>query len=1215
MTQSPQPARLPSGGLIDRTRSLSFTFDGKPLSGFHGDTLASALIASGTRLIGRSFKYHRPRGILTAGVEEPNALVELRAGARREPNTRATTAELYDGLTAASQNRWPSLSLDLLSANQMVSPFLAAGFYYKTFMWPASFWEKLYEPLIRRAAGLGRGAGVEDPDTYEKACAFCDVLVIGSGPAGLMAARAAGRAGARVIVCEEDFAFGGRLLAERLAVDGKAGADWAADVVAELAAMPNVTLMPRTSVAGVYDGGTYAAVQRVADHLPEPPPFRPRQRLWKIVARRTVLASGAIERGIVFGGNDLPGVMMAGAVRSFLNRFAAVPMRRLAVFTCNDSGWQTVADARAAGLQVAAVIDTRTHIAAPLRALAQQAGAEVFPGGQVNDALGGRSVEAVDIRAADGRHTRLAVDGLAMSGGWNLNIGLASHLGHKPVWRDSVAAFAADALPPGFAIAGAAAGGLTLAQCLAEGAAAGARAAADSGHRPKPAEIPACSEDSAAISAFWHVAEARGKAFVDFQNDVTDNDIAIAYSEGFRSVEHLKRYTTLGMATDQGKLGNVPGMALMATLTGRDMAATGTTVLRPPHVPVALGAFAGHHRGRHFRPVRLSPLHSWSAARNASFTGIGAWLRPEFYPLPGEHDWLTACTREVRAVRSAVGLCDVSTLGKIDVMGKDAGAFLDRVYANTFSTLAVGKIRYGLMLREDGHVLDDGTCARLAPDHFVMSTTTANAVKVMHHLEFCIQVIWPELDVQLASVSEHWAQMALAGPRARDVLRAVVDPAFDLSDKALPYMGYAPVTVCGGTPARLFRISFCGELAYEIAVAARFGAALAEAMMQAGAAHDIVPYGLEALNVMRIEKGHVTGAEINGQTTAQDLGLGKMVSAKKDFIGRVLAQRPGLADPLRPALVGFKPVDKSARLRSGAHFVSQKAAANAASDEGFMTSCCYSPSLGCWIGLGLLRGGTARIGDVVRALDPIRNGETDLIVCSPHFVDAAGERLRPAEAVADRLLAISTPANAPNPLAASVRDDMMPGRHGAPEGPAGIFVQMHEYPVMLLVLARKGQQAALAAKIQALFGLALPVRPKRVMAGEMAAISLAPSQWLVTGPPALARQMANACEGLASVSDQSDSRALLRVAGPEVRPMLAKGVPLDLHPDAFQPGDAAATLVAHMSAWIWQLDDAPTYEIAVPRSMAGSFADWLQASAGEYGMEVRASLALNCAEQ
>ena len=994
MSKHPGDARLPAGGLIDRTRPLAFTFDKRAFTGFHGDTLASALIANNVQIVGRSFKYHRPRGIVSAGVEEPNALVELRTGPRREPNTRATTAELYDGLIAASQNRWPSLRFDALSVNQLFAPLLVAGFYYKTFMWPKSFWEKLYEPLIRRAAGLGRGAGVEDPDTYEKALAFCDVLVVGAGPAGLMAARAAARAGARVILCDEDFALGGRLLAEAHAIGNAAGSDWVAGVVAELASLGNVTLMPRTSVAGIYDGGTYAAVQRVSDHLPVPAPHQPRQRLWKIVAKRCVLAAGATERGIVFGGNDLPGVMMAGAMRAYVNRYAAVPMRRFGVFTCNDNGWRTVADCAAAGLQLVAIVDARADIPADLRALARRAGAELFVGGRVVDALGGSRVEALDIRAADGRHTRLAVDGLAVSGGWNPGIGLAAHLGHKPVWRAAIAAFVADAVPEGLALAGAAAGAMALPDCLAQGARAGTAAAEAAGFTASPGDIPPCSDDSAVQAPFWHVAESRGKAFVDFQHDVTDKDIAIAHREGFRSVEHLKRYTTLGMATDQGKLGNVPGLALMAALTGRGIEATGTTMARPPHVPVALGALAGMHRGLDFRPVRLSPLHAWSKRWGAQFAEIGAWLRPEFYPQAGESDWLQSCTREVETVRGKVGLCDVSTLGKIDVMGADAGAFLDRIYANSFSSLAVNRVRYGLMLREDGLLLDDGTCARLSDTHFVMSTTTANAVKVMQHLEFCRQVLWPDMDVQLASASEQWAQMALAGPRARDVLRCVVEAACDVSDKALPYMGFASVTLAGGIAARLFRISFCGELAYEIAVGARHGAAVADALMQAGAPFGIAPYGLEALNVMRIEKGHVTGAELNGQTTAHDLGLGRMVSTKKDFIGRVLAQRPGLTDSARPALAGFRPVDGTERLRSGAHFIALGAKGAASDDQGFMTSCCYSPSVGSWIGLGLIRGGVLRAGELVRAFDPIRRGDIEVEICLPHFVDPNGERLR-----------------------------------------------------------------------------------------------------------------------------------------------------------------------------------------------------------------------------
>ena len=1193
---APEFPRLPAGGLIDRARPLAFRFDGKALSGFHGDTLASALMASGTRLVARSFKYHRPRGIVTAGAEEPNALVELRSGARREPNTKATITELYDGLAADSQNRWPSLRFDLLAVNQLFSPLLVAGFYYKTFMWPASFWEKLYEPLIRRAAGLGRGAGVEDPDTYEKASAFCDVLVIGSGPAGLMAALAAGRAGARVILCEEDFAFGGRILGETCEIAGMPGPLWVAGMVAELASLPNVTLMPRTGVAGVYDGGTYAAVQRVSDHLPEPPPFQPRQRLWKIVARRAVLASGAIERGIVFGGNDLPGVMMAAAVRSYVNRFAVVPMQRLAIFTNNDSGWRMLADVPT-GMKVAAIVDTRAELAPGLLALARKAGAEVFAGGQVNDAHGGREIEALDIRAAGGRHVRLAVDGLALSGGWNPNVGLASHLGHRPVWRAELAAFVMDGLPGGLRVAGAAAGGLSLGTCLAQGAAAGAQAMEDTGFAAKPPEVPASSEDPANITAFWHVGTSRKKAFVDFQHDVTDKDIAIAHREGFRSVEHLKRYTTLGMATDQGKLANVPGMALMAALTGRGMEATGTTVLRPPHNPVALGAFAGHSTGTHFRPVRLSPLHEWSKGLNASFAEIGPWLRPEFYPLAGENDWLTACSREVNAVRGKVGLCDVSTLGKIDVMGPDAGAFLDLIYANTFSTLAVGKVRYGLMLREDGLVMDDGTCARLAPDHYVMSTTTANAVKVMQHLEFCHQVTWPGLDVQLASASEQWAQMALAGPRARDVLQAVLDPGCDVSDAALPYMGYAPASI-GGLPVRLFRISFSGELAYEIAVGARFGAVLAAALMQAGAPHGIVPYGLEALNVMRIEKGHATGSEITGQTTAADLGLGKMVSAKKDFVGRLLAQRPALADPLRPALAGFRPVDRTDRLRSGAHLVARDASATAGNDEGYLTSCCYSPSTGSWIGLGLIRGGVSRAGEIVRAVDLIRQREILVEICAPHFVDPAGERLRPAPVLAGQ--AADAVASRVGPTLRAASDGAYSfGR----SGPPGVVAHWQHYGTAALVLARKGQIPALAAKITNLHGLALPNGPGRVAAGEIAFTGLAPGQWLATGPEGFVARLATDLAGLASVSDQTDARVFLRLKGANLRETLAKGVPLDLHPASFAPGAAAATLAAHVSVWLWRLDH-DTFELAVPRSMLGSFMDWLNASAAEFGLEV-----------
>jgi sarcosine oxidase subunit alpha len=982
-----QPHRLAQGGLIERGRPLAFAFDGRRYSGFAGDTLASALVANGVRLVGRSFKYHRPRGILTAGSEEPNALVELRQGARREPNTRATTIELHEGLEAASQNRWPSLAFDVLAINGLVAPLLAAGFYYKTFMWPARFWERLYEPLIRRAAGLGRAAGAEDPDHYENATAFCDVLVIGGGPTGLMAALAAGRAGARVILADEDFRLGGRLLAERHHVAGRPGAEWAASIEAELAAMSEVRVMRRTTVFGIYDHGTYGAVERVNDHVAAPPPHAPRQRSWRIIAKRAVLASGTVERPIAFAGNDRPGVMLAGAARTYLNRFAAAPGRRAVVFTCNDDGWQTARDALAAGIAVEAVVDSRPDSAPALE------GVRIIRGGRVVAARGAKSLRAVEIADADGKRATLDADALFVSGGWSPALHLASHLGDRPRWDPALAAFVPGTPPPGLAVAGAAKGALSLGRCLASGAAAGAAAASDCGFSAARLAIPEAADEAAAAKPLWEVRQGRGKAFVDFQNDVTTTDIRLARQEGYAAPELVKRYTTLGMATDQGKTANLVALGILAEAEGRPIQDVGATVFRPPYTPVAFGALAGHHRGKDFRPTRLSPAHGWAVELGAVFIEAGAWLRAAWFPRPGEADWLASMTREVKATRASVGICDVSTLGKIDIQGADAARFLDRVYTNTFSTLPVGKARYGLMLREDGFVMDDGTTSRLGEEHFLMTTTTANAGAVMQHLEVCRQALWPDLDVQMASVSEHWAQFSLAGPRSRDVLTKIVDGQHDISNAALPYLGARALTVSGGTPARLFRISFSGELAYEIAVPARFGDALARAIMAAGSEFGIVPYGLEALGAMRIEKGHVAGGELNGTTTARDLGLGRMMSGKKDFIGRVMAGRPALTGPERWDFVGLKPLDRAERLRAGAHVLPVGAAARAENDQGYVTSAAFSPMLEHWIGLGLIAGGAKRHGERVRAVDPLRGSDVEVEIASPVFFDPEGKRL------------------------------------------------------------------------------------------------------------------------------------------------------------------------------------------------------------------------------
>jgi methylglutamate dehydrogenase subunit C len=990
--ESHQPNRLADRGLVDRTRTISYRFDDIGYSGFPGDTLASALLGAGVRLVGRSFKYHRPRGVVTAGSEEPNALVELRAGSRCEPNTRATVTELFDGLEAKSQNRWPSLAFDVGAVNSLLSPVLTAGFYYKTFMWPAGWWEKFYEPAIRRAAGLGRPSLEPDPDTYEKVHAFCDVLVIGAGPAGLAAALAAGRAGARVVLCDEDFLFGGRLNGDRREIDAMPGTAWARQVEAELATFPDVRLLRRTTVFGAYDGAEFGAVERVSDHVPAPATHRVRQRLWKIVAKRTILAAGAIERPIVFGGNDRPGVMMASAVRTYVNRFGVAPGRSVVLFTTTDDGWKTAADLSDAGVAVEAIVDARTEVAPRVIASAGRAGVRVMLGARVTDVRGARAVTGVTVVDPDGRATKLSADAVAVSGGWNPTLALSTHLGGRPRWSDTIAAFVPGNAPPGMTVIGAASGSLGLADALREGTAAGVAAAEAAGLRAAAAPLPRTDDEAIGLAPLWHVAESTSKAFVDFQHDVARSDVELAAREGFRSVEHLKRYTTLGMATDQGKTSSVNGYAIMAALTGRSIPEVGATVFRPPYTPVAIGVLAGHHRGTHFRPTRLTSGHDWAQSRGASFVTVGPWLRAQWFPAPGTNDWAEIVAREVGAVRSGVGVCDVSTLGKIDIQGPDAGAFLDRVYTNVFSTVPVGKVRYGVMLREDGLVLDDGTSARLADDHYLMSTTTVNAGKVMQHLEHARQVLWPNLDVQIVSVTEQWAQYAIAGPKSRLLLERLLEGAIDVSNAAFPFLACREFG-WRGLHVRLFRISFSGELAYELAVPARYGDATIRAIIAAGESLGVVPYGTEALGVMRIEKGHAAGNELNGTTTADDLGLGRLMSQKKDFIGRVLAGRPGLVDRLRPVLVGVKPVDNAARLRAGAHFIAVGADPTPANDQGYLTSVAFSPTLGHFIGLGLLARGWERIGERIRAYDPVRSGDVEVEVVSPVFVDPEGVRL------------------------------------------------------------------------------------------------------------------------------------------------------------------------------------------------------------------------------
>ncbi len=973
--------RIEGEGLINRGRLIGFSFDGRPYQGFEGDTLASALMANDIRLIGRSFKYHRPRGVMTAGSEEPNALVTLGLGAGQEPNVRATTTELHEDLLARSQNRWPSLNWDLLSLNDLAAPFLGAGFYYKTFMWPRSFWERVYEPVIRRAAGLGALSGQADTDRHERAFAFCDLLIIGGGPAGLMAAWTAAKTGADVMICDEDIRLGGRLNAETHEVGGKPGLDWARGIAAKLTAMENVRVMTRTTVTGAYDQGTYGALERMAPGV-SMRKGAAKETFWRIVTKRSILAAGALERPVAFQNNDRPGVMMASAVRAYVNRWRVSPGSRVAVFGNTDDAHRTAADLIKAGVHVSALIDARHHAQCDLDV-------PFYPGAQVCNTGGRKGLESITVKNASGTE-KLAADCLAMSGGWNPTLHLSCHMGGRPEWNPDLQAFLpVDGMLPGMRAAGACRGDFSTRACLEGGAKAAKAALEDLGIRPARVVVPKAEDSAYDISPLWAVP-GKGRAWVDFQNDVTVKDIKQAATENFRSVEHMKRYTTQGMAPDQGKNSNVVALAVLADATGQGIPETGTTTFRPPYAPVSIAAMGAGGKGKGFAPQRYMTSHKASVERNAPMIEVGLWYRPSYFPLKNESHWRQSCDREVNMVRQTVGVADVSTLGKIDIQGKDAGAFLDFVYTNTFSTLKVGRVRYGLMLREDGHVMDDGTTARLGEQHYLMTTTTAAAGDVMRHLEFAHQCLQPQMDVRMISVTEHWAQFAVAGPKARELLGDLLNE--PIRSESWPFMSCGVVRI-GKVEARLFRISFSGELGYELAVPARFGESLFRELLTRAEALGGGPYGMEALNILRIEKGFLTHAEIDGRVTAFDLGMDRMVSAKKDCIGKAASRRPGLMDEARGQMVGLRPVGAVKELTAGAHLFAQGDDATRVNSHGYISSVGFSPTLGHFMGLGFLQRGRACHGEVVQMVDHLRDIQALCEVIDPVVFDPEGGRL------------------------------------------------------------------------------------------------------------------------------------------------------------------------------------------------------------------------------
>ena len=1004
---SSQRYRLSSGLVTRYDTPLNFTFDGKSYQGYQGDTLASALLAAGVHLVGRSFKYHRPRGIMSAGAEEANALMRVGTGAFAEPNLKATQVELYEGLVATSQNRFPSLKLDIGSINSLFAQFLPAGFYYKTFMWPASLW-MTYEHFIRKAAGLGKVASDPiDPERYEKTHRHCEILVAGGGPAGLMAAYQAAQSGLRVILADEAPQFGGWMLSdEAVYIDGMVAADWVSNLQSKLATMDNVTLLPRTTVFGYGDHNYISMAERVTDHLSHRPAHLPRMRLWKVRAGQAILATGCIERPLVFVGNDLPGIMLSSAVQTYITKYGVLPGRRAVIFTNNDTAYKTALSFQKAGGFVRAIIDTRAVVKGVLVRATRDAGIEILSGHAVSAAHGIHHVGRVEIaplssdgESLAGEALHMDCDLVMMSGGLTPTVHLHSQARGKLVWDKKHSCFAPGATHEAAKSVGACNGTFDLARGLREAIRVAVRTVRTAGGQCTALDMPEVSAQkvSYAPMAFWSTpssdSSGRGlKAFVDFQNDVTSSDIRLAVREGYQSVEHVKRYTTTGMATDQGKTSNMNALGILADALGHDIPEVGTTTFRMPYTPTSMGMIAGREIGELFDAVRLTRMDSWHRAAGATFEHVGQWMRAWYYP-QGDETMEQAVRREVSAARQTAGLLDASTLGKIDIRGKDAAMFLDRIYTNKFSTLAIGKCRYGLMLKEDGMVMDDGVTSRLDFDHFYMTTTTSGATNVFDWLEEWLQTEWPELDVYLTSVTEQWSVATLSGPNAREILEAA-GTSIDLSDREFPFMSMKEGYI-SGLPARLFRISFTGELSYEINVPARYGLALWQVLINAGKSHGITPYGTEAMHVLRAEKGFIiVGQETDGTVTPIDLGMSWILSKKKtDFIGKRALERASMADPKRKQLVGLRTINPDCTIPEGAQVVLDPDQPLPMDMLGHVTSSYASPTLGHSIALALLKGGHTKHGETVWI--PMLDGQPPIqaVITNTVFYDAQGDRL------------------------------------------------------------------------------------------------------------------------------------------------------------------------------------------------------------------------------
>ena len=995
-----QDFRLQDTGLINRDKKIKFKFNGKNYFGYEGDTLASALLANGIHLIGRSFKYHRPRGFFGAGVDEPNAKMQVVINGHSEPNINATEIELVEGLSATSQNCWPSVEFDVGAINNFLNRFFPAGFYYKTFMWPKSFWYKVYEPFIRKAAGLGVASLEKDSERYEHKYEFCDLLVTGSGPAGLASAYSAAKNGAKVILAEDKPRFGGTLLTDDVTIDNLSGKEWADKMISELKEMPNVIVKNRSQVFGYYDHNMMVMFERTGDHLEKKSKYTPRQRLWYIRAKEVLLSTGSIERPIVFGNNDTPGVFLSAAAKEYIKVYGVLIGKKPLIFTNNDSAYETAIEFKKNGVEPL-VLDTREDCNSELINEAKDLKIDIRFSHAVLAANGYKKVKSATIGKLNNDKTDFVsteiidCDCICVSGFWTPTVNLASQSGNKLRFNDEIDAFVPDKSKQNENSIGSSNGTFTLKETLENSFKLGAEVSNKITNKNEQILLPKSNERKYSThDKFWCSPLPRGKnfkRFVDFQNDVAVSDIEVALREGYRSIEHVKRYTTLGMATDQGRTSNLNGLQLVANVEKKIVPQVGHTTFRPPFTPVTIGTIVGREVGKEYMPTRKTPMHNWHEKNNAVWVDAGAWKRPRYYKR-GNETLFEGSKREAKNVRDHVGVCDVTTLGKIDVKGPDAAEFLNRVYTNAWLKLPIGKARYGVMLREDGIVMDDGTTTRISENHYHMTTTTAQAANVLSHLEYYLQVVWPDLNVNVVSTTEQWAGAAIAGPKSREVLSKLF-PKLDVSNEGLPFMGYLEGKLFG-VSARIFRISFSGELAYEINVPSDYGMFMWEKLIEIGEEFNMQPYGTEALSTLRIEMGHVAGPELDGRTIPYDVSLEGLVSKKKDFIGKRSLVKEAFNKEDRQKIVGLVPLDRKSSIPEGSHLVEDSKAKLPNPKLGHVSSSCWSVENNNPFSLAILKDGKNMIGKKLYAVSPLKNTSIEVEVISSHYVDHEGKRVR-----------------------------------------------------------------------------------------------------------------------------------------------------------------------------------------------------------------------------